>query len=347
MGKSMLDLQIAGKTTTTLADTDLLLAMLDPAGTPDDAVIEWGDVKAMLDLLYQPLGAGGGSNSICDGRLTLESGVPVSVTNQTAKTTVYFTPYVGSKIALYDGASAWNVRTFTEISVAVPSNTSTPFDVFCYDNSGTPALEALAWTNDTTRATALVYQNGVLVKSGATTRRYLGTCRTTTVSGQCEDSDTKRFVWNMYNRVFRGLFTCPGYVDDNTATSYLTVGTSWAEANGGTGSRISWVLGQSGVPELLFSVLAQAAASSYALAGVGIDSVSQSIVSAVSPVAGALTASVAVNNKGLPLAVGGHYAAILICRIGTNNATFYADGGRRGGEAADSPNTFICANIPM
>ncbi len=51
------------------------------------------------------------------------------------------------------------------------------------DSSGTPTLEALVWTNDTTRATALVRQDGVWSKTGALTRRYLGTVR---VDGESE-----------------------------------------------------------------------------------------------------------------------------------------------------------------
>ena len=48
------------------------------------------------------------------GRLTLESGVPVSTSDQTAKTTVYYTPYVHNVINLWDGAD-WvptSVKTF-------------------------------------------------------------------------------------------------------------------------------------------------------------------------------------------------------------------------------------------
>jgi hypothetical protein len=56
-----------------------------------------------------------------------------------------------------------------------------------------------------TRATALATQDGVYVKSGATTRRYVGTCMTTGVSGQTEDSEVRRFVWNYYNRFERKL----------------------------------------------------------------------------------------------------------------------------------------------
>lgn len=140
-------------------------------------------------------------NSICDGRLTLTTATPVTTADVTAAVTLYFTPYRGCRISLYDGVSVWNTRTFAELNIAVPAAASQMYDVFVYDNAGAPTLETLAWTNDTTRATALVLQDGVLVKSGATTRRYVGSFRTTTVAGQTEDSAAKRYVWNYYNRV--------------------------------------------------------------------------------------------------------------------------------------------------
>ncbi len=132
-----------------------------------------------------------------EGRLTVTPGTAITTSDVTAATTVYFTPYNGSRIALHDGSSTWTTIVFAETSIAVPGTTSTMYDLFGYSNSGTLALEALAWTNDTTRATALTLQNGVWVKTGATTRRYLGSFRTTTVSGQTEDSAANRLVWSI------------------------------------------------------------------------------------------------------------------------------------------------------
>jgi hypothetical protein len=37
------------------------------------------------------------------GRLTLVSGTPVMTTTQSAKTTIYYTPYIGQACPLYDG----------------------------------------------------------------------------------------------------------------------------------------------------------------------------------------------------------------------------------------------------
>jgi hypothetical protein len=136
---------------------------------------------------------------ICNGRLTLTSGTPVTTSDVTAATTVYFTPYLGNRIALYDGAS-WNIYTFTEKSISVPASTGTNYDIFAYLSNGSVTLETVAWTDDTTRATGLTLQNGIYVKSGSTEKRYLGSFRTTGVSGQTEDSITSRFLWNYYNQ---------------------------------------------------------------------------------------------------------------------------------------------------
>ena len=47
-------------------------------------------------------------NSINDFRLTLESGVPVSTSDQIAKTTIYLTSYKGNTINFYDGRRGHN-----------------------------------------------------------------------------------------------------------------------------------------------------------------------------------------------------------------------------------------------
>ncbi len=117
------------------------------------------------------------------------------------------------------------------------------YDVFLFDNGGTPTLELTAWTSDTLRATALTTQNGMLVKTGALTRLYLGSFRTTTVAGQTEDSGAtctnvaKRYVWNYYNRVPRELCRT-----DSTATWNYTTATI-RQANGSTNNQVDVVIG--------------------------------------------------------------------------------------------------------
>lgn len=210
-------------------------------------------------------------NSLCDGRLTLTSGIAVTTTDVLAAVNVYFTPYKGNNLALYDGASTWNTFQFTELSIAVPLTTATVYDVFCYDNTGTPTLELTAWTNTTTRATALVLQNGVYVKSGATTRRYLGTFVTTGVSGQTEDSEANRFLWNYYNRALRAMTA----VDANVSWTYSVA--AYRQARASVNNQLNFIIGVAedivtAFVQSMFSTSTSAFKSGYV--GVGLDSTS-------------------------------------------------------------------------
>jgi hypothetical protein len=171
-----------------------------------------------------------------DFRLSLTSGTPVTTSDVTGATTIYLTPYKGNRIGLYSG-TAWVSRNTAEISVALGTLTSgKPYDIFCYDNSGAPALEILAWTSDTARATALVYQDGVLVKSGAPTRRYIGTFYTTSTTAT-EDSVLNRYLWNYNNRVDRIMAR-----NEATATwSYSTA--TLRQANSSTSNQLNFIVG--------------------------------------------------------------------------------------------------------
>jgi hypothetical protein len=161
-------------------------------------------------ILFNPsptlleIGASAGDPGTCDARLTLTTGVPVTTASVTAAGMIYFTPYIGNKVSIYNG-SAWENFNLTEISLALTLTDAKNYDVFVYDNAGTLTLElSAAWTNDTTRADAIVLQDGVYVKSAATTRRYLGTIRASGTD-TTEDSVTKRFVWNYKQRVSRAM----------------------------------------------------------------------------------------------------------------------------------------------
>lgn len=179
-----------------------------------------------------------GNVGLAEGRLTLSNTDPAPIADQTAKTTVYYFPYVGHRIAIYNTVTTgWDVLKFGSASVSVPATTSRPFDVFAYNNAGTLALQTVNWTNDTTRATAITRQDGIWCKSGDLGKRYLGTGRTGTVSGQTEDSDTKRFLWNYYNRVEKRL-------TKYAPTSHTYNTSTWRAWNNTTAdTQVSWVTG--------------------------------------------------------------------------------------------------------
>jgi hypothetical protein len=179
----------------------------------------------------------------CQGRLTLTSGVAVTTGDVSAATNIFFTPFHGNLIALFDGTSVWNTRAFTELTLPLGTLTSAlPYDVFAYDNSGVVALRSpVAWTSATARATALTLQNGVYVKTGATTDRYLGTFYTTSTT-TTEDSATKRFLWNYYNRVPRVLQRL------ETTASWTYTTATIRQANGSTTNQVDTVVGVAEVP---------------------------------------------------------------------------------------------------
>ena len=185
------------------------LAVGDIPGANAEVILVWDATLTAWKLINPATGvtSSAGNNAVNDFRLTLTSGVPVTTTDVVGATTIYCTPFSGNSIALYSG-SVWNTRISAEFSLALGTLTSgRPYDVFCYDNAGVPTLEFLAWTSTTARATAIVYQDGVLVKSGATTRRYMGTFQTTSTT-QTEDSESNRFLVNYNNAVVRtGLGT--------------------------------------------------------------------------------------------------------------------------------------------
>jgi len=168
------------------------------------------------------------------GRLTLQSGVAIPVTDQTSKTSIYYTPYNGDKISLYDpNTSTWSTYTFSELTLnigTIPNNTN--FDVFIYNNSGTLTLVSVSWSSDTSRSTSLTLTNGIYLKSDALTRRYLGTFRTTS-STTTEDSNSKRFLWNYNNRVNRMLlkqYVASSWSWSGTANVYRYLGNNSANS---------------------------------------------------------------------------------------------------------------------
>lgn len=264
---------------------------------------------------------------VCCGRMTLTSGLAVTTADVTAATTIYYAPYAGNQIALYY-AGQWNIYTFSELSLSLAAQTaSRPYDLWAYYTGATVALEALVWTSDTTRATSLTTQDGVLVKSGDATRRYLGTYRTTTVTGQTEDSFAKRFVWNYYNRVPRAM-----RVTDLTNSWTYTTNT-YRIANNVAGNQLAFVVGVAEISVSL-DVIGYAANDTTAeelAVSIGVDSLTVPSVGVTaqygSTAAAALIGRASASYVSFP-AAGYHFAAWLEKSITTGNTTtWYGDNG--------------------
>lgn len=222
-------LDTAGRATLYLSAASYKLVLKTAAGV----TIRTQDNVSSIALLA----AASALNDVCCGRLTLTAGTPATTADVTAATTIYFSPYGGNRITLYDGSS-WAIYSFSELSIALGTDTaSKPYDVFAYLNAGAVAIERLAWTNDTTRATALILQDGVKVKSGDATRRYLGTYRTTAVAGQTEDSAANRLVKNYYHKVLKVVRV----IEATNNWAYTT--DTWRQVRASTANQIGIVNG--------------------------------------------------------------------------------------------------------
>lgn len=200
------------------------------------------------------------------GRLTLASNTPVMTSDQSAKTTIYYTHYTGWLVPVYDGTVSRMHNVGGELSVALGSNwaANTNFDVFLGNDSGTWRLCTVAWTNDTTRATSLdLATKGFYTNSAAATARYnntttftmpqyqgtyLGTFRTTGSTGTTEwilggraasGTAASLLVWNMYNRVS----VMPTVTNTTASYTWAPGSSTTRSAANSTTMRVSFVNG--------------------------------------------------------------------------------------------------------
>ena len=148
---------------------------------------------------------GGGVSYTGPGRLSISSTSPYP--QNTTGTTLYYLPVSNTKIALYNGTTViQDDITSSGLSVSVPNSTATAYDVYVSDSSGTPGLHTVQWTNGTTPPTR-GYANGIAYTNNNTQDRWVGSIYTdTSSSGQLDDQQGFRGIWNLENQVDETLF---------------------------------------------------------------------------------------------------------------------------------------------
>jgi hypothetical protein len=272
------------------------------------------------------------SSVLPGGRLTLESGVPVSTTDQTAKTSIFYTPFVHNVVPLWNGTD-WVPTTFTEVTQALGTITSgRPYDVFGFLNGSALNTEILAWTNDTTRATAVTLQDGRYCKSGDKTRLLLGTFYTTSTT-TTEDSGATaatpmRYVWNAYNRVTRVLRRV-----DTTDSWAGPTSSTWRQANSSTANECRVISGLPGVSTVSFALCVAGitpAGTNAMVIAVGEDSTTAySPFSATGYYQSDAPTSLQTSTLCKPIPLGWHkYTWLEALQTGsTGGGTFYGDAG--------------------
>lgn len=291
------------------------------------------------------------------GRLTLESGVAVPVTDQLAKTSVYYTPHVGVLAPVYDGAD-FGMHAYTQLTQALDSDSGHTgyhqsgknFDLFVVNDAGTLRLgTGPAWTSDTARGTGagtteIERKNGLWTNKVSMTLRwgsssgntitvaanqgtYVGTMRAS-ANGQCEDSLAKRFLWNAYHRVPRAMRVV------ETTDSWTYSSSTWRQMNNSVANQLAMVSGMD--EDAVKAITAAYAATSSAVVinvfnGIGLDVVNAFTGRPGNNVFNSNFSGVAVFQAsyfGVP-GLGYHFLAALEQGSGTaSTETFYGDAGQ-------------------
>lgn len=222
------------------------------------------------------------------GRLTLASATPITTTEISGATTVFYVPHKHNKVPLYDGSS-WTLYTLaTELSQAVSDNTKSPaagsdgnlYDFFVWYDAGTLRLSrGPAWTSTTSRGTGAGttelervggrYVNKNAISNGAAAQRglYVGTVVVTGTG--VDDTLSRRLIWNNYNRALRPMVA----TDPGASWTYST--DDWRQAHARDDNRLLFVMGlteEQVVAEVVGCVLADADSNRGAGVGIGADS---------------------------------------------------------------------------
>lgn len=284
------------------------------------------------------------------GRLTLTTAVPVTSSDVTGATTVYYTPYTHNVIMLYDG-SGWIPTAFTELSQLTTDATKSPaavanssnYDVFVWNDSGTlRATRGPAWTSDTARGTGAATTelelfegrmvNKIAITNGPAARRgvYVGSVRSN-ASAQINDSLALRHVWNNFNRVPRPM---KGATETTDSWTYTT--NAYRQANANAANQLDLLIGLS--EDFAYAEVTHmgtnSSANVVAAAGVGIDSTIVNSAQIIVPgfnshtTAGQLTRHTA-QWFGYP-GLGRHVLAWLEISAATGTATWFGDNGSPG-----------------
>lgn len=186
----------------------------------DDLTAEIADINSSLQSIV----------SAPQGYLTLISGTPVIASDVSAGTAVYYTPFIGNLVPIWNG-SQHIIFSFSELTLTLSSNhtANNIYDIFITLDSGVPIIvTGPAWNTPTAGSgargsgagtTQLSRFGGLWVNTVAMTARngattysveanaatYVGSLFMDGTNGQASSHVTygqsrKRAVWNAYNR---------------------------------------------------------------------------------------------------------------------------------------------------
>lgn len=280
------------------------------------------------------------------GRITLTTATPVLSGSVTGATTVYYTPYIGNLVPIYNG-SIFTPTVFAELSQATTDATKSPaavaassaYDLFVWNDAGTiRCTRGPAWTNVGARSagTALTRVNGVLLNNASITNGPAASRGTYVGSIVSNGSSTIDYIfggpgvggaaanfglWNMYNRI-----TMNNRISDSTDSWAYTTANTWRAPNGSATMRATFMRGldEDGI-FAQYSSIVRAGAGVNVAAGVGVDTTtgyagSTGICSLNTPNIGQAIGTF----SGLP-GIGQHFVSAIEAQDNATSSTYFGD----------------------
>lgn len=325
-----------------------VLRLLPPGGANGQVLKKASATDYDATWQTDETGVGGGGSP--QGRLTLTSVSPVMTSTVSGATSIYYTPYNGRNVPLYNGSSFTMTDVGGELSQTTNDSTKSPaacttnsnYDLFVWDDGGTKrCTRGPAWSTDTSRGTgagtteltrvAGIWLNANNISNGPAAQRgtFVGTIRTNGssqvdwiygVSGSPPTAAVHN-VWNAYNRIAMGC----GF-GENTS-SWTISQTTWREVNSRTTFEIRYVCGlaENPVTASYYATGTGGASTAFSI-GIGIDTTSTPT--------GIIGIGLAASNmnpvaayEGVP-GIGYHFlAAIETAGNLSSSPTFYGTGG--------------------
>jgi len=244
------------------------------------------------------------------GRLTLSSNTPVMTSDMVNAGSVYYTPYVGNQIPIYDACcSAFSNYTFSQLTMTLNSSNQTStniYDLYVFvdtTNSGSVTIGAgPAWyssasrcmtscSTDVTQLTDMTYSSGFWVNANtitltndattyyvpASAATYVGSVYMTAsgaTSVQFEPAAAaggSGTVVGLWNAYNRVRVTS----SSSDSTSTWTYSGAWRDANNSASNSIKWLdgLGQTSISAAYDALGNNSSASGSTNIGVGINAI--------------------------------------------------------------------------
>lgn len=292
--------------------------------------------------------------SVPQGRLSLTTAAPVMASDVAGATTIYWVPYKGQTVPLYNGTNFTITDTGGQLSnitsnaatgkagpAAVTTNSN--YDLFIWNDSGTIRLtRGPLWTSDTARGTGAgttelitvqgVYLNANAITNGPALQRgtYIGSVRsngTSTIDVKFGATPTSGGssaicgIWNNYNRINA---TFSSYESDNswvyTTFNYRPYNGAAANLN----NRVAFITGQTEDTAIadFYGMGSQSSGTSTFAIGLALDSTTVPSGSPQTFIPGTSATVASAHYRAQPSA-GYHFFQAL--EAGNTNGSFYGD----------------------